>query len=171
MRLCTYTPAHEPGCLQIFEGNTVPFFAARERASFLDYLKGLKPPCFYFVVQEESEDVLACGGMNFDTPNHLAYLRWDMVSRKHHRQGVGTFLALSRLSLICQRPEIQTVRLGTSQYSWRFYEKLGFSTRQITPNGIAPGLDEYLMDLGLEQNVRRQLERFGRENAISWEAP
>ena len=99
MRLCKYTLADEPDCLNIFDGNTPPFFAVRERASFLDYLKGLKPPCFHFVVRGDDANMLACGGLNFDAPKHSAYLRWDMVSRgrrtQRHAYRVGSGMAAS----------------------------------------------------------------------------
>jgi len=108
--------------------------------------------------------------MNFEAPTRLARLRWDMVFREFQRRGVGTFLVQSRLYLIFQNSEIRTVSLGTSQYSYRFYEKMGFSTLQVVPDGIAPGLDEYLMQLKLEGKLRSTLVRFGQENAISWEA-
>ena len=167
MKLSEYTPGHEGACLSIFDGNTPPFFAVQERELFAGYLKKVSPPYYYFLVRDNDEAVLACGGMNFEAPNHLAYLRWDMVSRDFQRRGAGSFLVLSRLALICQVPDIQTVLLGTSQYSYRFYEKMGFATRRITPDGIAPGLDEYIMGLELDGEMRNKLEGFLKEKAVS----
>ena len=157
MKLCEY------------DGNTPPFFAIQERELFSGYLKRVTPPYFYFLVQDDDEAILACGGMNFDPPNHLAKLRWDMVSRDFQRRGVGAFLVLSRLALICQVPDIQTVLLGTSQYSYRFYEKTGFAIRRVTRDGIVPGLDEYLMGLELGVEIRNKLETFGKEKSVSWD--
>jgi N-acetylglutamate synthase-like GNAT family acetyltransferase len=170
MKLCQYTPANESGCLNIFDSNTPPYFASRERERFVDYLKAVFPPFYYFVVRDDDEAVVACGGMNFDAHERLAKLRWDMVSRDLHHRGVGTFLVRGCLSLICQRPGVQTVSLGTSQYAYRFYEKMGFSTRQINKDRLAPGLDEYLMVLELDEKLRREVDGFGEEKAISWDA-
>ena len=167
MKLCEYTPEYEQVCLSIFDGNTPSFFAVQERELFAGYLKKVSPPYFYFLVRDDDETILACGGVNFDAPNHLAYLRWDMVSRDFQRRGVGAFLVLSRLAIICQVPDIQTVLLGTSQYSYRFYERMGFATHRIAPDGIAPGLDEYLMGLELEDDIRNKLETFGKEKSVS----
>ena len=64
-------------------------------------------------------------------------------------------------------PDIQTVLLGTSQYSYLFYEKMGFATRRITPDGTAPGLDEYIMGLELDGEMRNKLEGFLKEKAVS----
>ena len=157
--------------MNIFDENTPPFFAVQEREPFLGYLKRVIPPCFYFLVRDGDEAILACGGIKFDALNHVAHLRWDMVSRDLQRRGVGAYLVLSRLALICQRPEIQTVVLGTSQYSYRFYEKMGFSVRRIAQDGIAPGLDEYSMGLELDGEIRSRLEIFGKEKVVLKDLP
>jgi len=105
MKLCKYSPADELVCLNIFDSNSPPFFAFQERERFADYLKAASPPFYYFVVREV-ETIVACGGMNFDARERSAKLRWDMVSKDFHRQGIGTFLVMGRLYLICQRPGV-----------------------------------------------------------------
>jgi GNAT superfamily N-acetyltransferase len=169
MKLCKYTPADEQVCLTIFDGNTPPFFAPEERELFAGYLHRVAPPYFYFLVRDDDGSALACGGMNFDTSGGCATLRWDMVAREYHHRGIGAFLVLSRLSLICQVPEIQTVLLGTSQYAQRFYEKMGFASHRITQDGIAPGLDEYIMQMKLDEKIRGRLGPFGKEKLLAWE--
>jgi len=149
MKLCEYTPADEQDCLAIFDSNTPAFFVPQECETFQGFLRGLAAPYAYFVVRDESGTVVACGGIKLELSNRVAKLRWDMVTGVLHGRKIGTFLTSSRLALIRQSVEIQTVRLHTSQYSYKFYEKMGFDTLHITPDGIVPGMDEYAMELML----------------------
>jgi predicted GNAT family N-acyltransferase len=157
MKLYRFVPEDKHDCLRLFDSNTPPFFAAEERRKFDEFLDGQSPPYFYFVVRESTEEIIACGGIKVEPENGLAMLRWDIVTRERHGQGVGAFLTKSRLYLICQLPEIQRVELGTSQYAQKFYKKMGFSSLQITKNGIMPGLDEYTMTMAIDESRRKEI--------------
>jgi N-acetylglutamate synthase-like GNAT family acetyltransferase len=156
MRLDEYVPADEQACLAIFDSNTPAFFAVKERETFQRFLRGLAAPYAYFVVRDEQETIVACGGTKLEPANGLAKLRWDMVAGDLHGRKIGSFLTGARLELIRRSREIRTVRLGTSQYSYLFYEKMGFVTLHITPDGIVPGMDEYVMELTLGETKRIQ---------------
>jgi len=149
VKLDEYTPADEQACLALFDSNTPAFFALQERETFQGFLRGLAAPYAYFVVRDEAGMIVACGGIKLEPANGLAKLRWDMVAGALHGRNIGSFLTSSRLELIRQTAEIRAVRLGTSQHSYRFYEKMGFVTLHITPDGILPGMDEYAMELTL----------------------
>ncbi len=156
-RLCRFAPEDKHNCLKLFDGNQLPYFAVEERPKFEQFLDKLAPPYFYFVVRGEAEAIIACGGIKLDLPNNLARLRWDMVRRECQGQGVGTFLTKARLWLLCQIPEVELVCLGTSQHSHKFYEKMGFSTLQVKANGIAPGLDEYTLQMVFDESQRNEI--------------
>jgi len=40
----------------------------------------------------------------------------------------------------------------------------------IRKDGLAPGLDEYLMGLELDENMREKMDRFGKEKENAWDA-
>ena len=149
LHLCQYVPNYKQDCLEIFDSNTPKYFAHEERREFADFLENQNPPYYYFVVKEQLGGIVGCGGIKFDLERQVAKLRWDMVQFQHHREGIGSFLTQNRLAIIRQSPEVKQVLLGTSQYSYPFYEKMGFRIYQITEDGIAPGFDEYVMKIEL----------------------
>jgi len=166
MKLIEYTPMDEKECLLVFDSN-VPFsFAPQEKETFQSFLEKLAPPFSYFVVRDNNEKIIACGGIRLRLSEHSAWLRWDMVAKEFHNQKIGTFLALSRLHRICQLPEIQMANLCTSQHSYQFYEKIGFSVQRIVPDGIVSGMDEYFMELKLDDNKRQEIEEFTRRESL-----
>jgi hypothetical protein len=166
MKLCEYTPVDEKECLAVFDSNTPQFFAVRERETFQGFLDRLAAPYSYFVVRNAGEKTIACGGIKLELSNQLAKLRWDMVAFELHHQSIGTFLTLSRLYRICQFPEIRIVSLHTSQYSYLFYEKMGFVVQHIIPDGILPGMDEYFMKLNLDEERRQAIASFAQPASL-----
>jgi len=166
MKLCEYIPTNEKDCLSVFDSN-VPFsFAPQERETFQSFLERLAPPFSYFIVRDNHEKVVACGGIRLRLSERSAWLRWNMVTREFHKQKIGTFLTLSRLHRICQYADIQVANLCTSQHSYQFYEKIGFSVQKIIPDGIVPGMDEYFMEMKLDDNKRQEIEDFIRRESL-----
>jgi N-acetylglutamate synthase-like GNAT family acetyltransferase len=166
LKLCEYTPEDEKECLAIFDSNTLSYFAAQERETFQGFLNRLAAPYSYFVVRDAGAKIVACGGIKLEPSNQLAKLRWDMVSAELHHQSIGTFLTLSRLDRICQFQEIRTTSLHTSQHSYKFYEKMGFIVQHIIPDGIVPGMDEYFMQLNLDEGRRQVISRFVKQASL-----
>jgi hypothetical protein len=167
MKLQPYSHVFEKDCLSIFDSNVPVFFASEERETFLGFLKRQVHPYFYFIVRNTSEKIVACGGMKLEPATHSAMLRWDMVINEIQKQGIGTFLALSRLHLIAQNPDIQMVNLHTSQHSYRFYEKMGFVLQHMIPNGIVDGMDEYYMELNLSHEKIQELAAFAEQKLLT----
>jgi len=166
MKLCEYTSASEKDCLAVFDSNVSFSFAAQERETFQSFLRKLALPYSYYVVKNDDEIIVACGGIKLELSNRVARLRWNMVMREFHNQNIGTFLTLSRLYPICKSPDIQMVNLYTSQHSYQFYEKMGFVLQKIVPDGIVPGMDEYFMELKLDKGVKQELERFAKRESL-----
>lgn len=167
MKLCEYIPANEKDCLAIFDSNTPLFFDTQEQETFRGFLNRLAPPYYYFLVRDVDEQIVACGGMKLEPSNHSAMLRWDMVAREFHNQNIGTFLALRRLYVISQNPDIQMANLHTSQHSYQFYEKIGFVLQRIIPDGIVAGMDEYYMELKFTKEKIQELEAFASQETLA----
>jgi hypothetical protein len=167
MKLCAYTPADEQNCLAIFESNAPLFFATQERETFQRFLNRLASPYAYYVVRDADEKIVACGGTKLEIANHSAWLRWDMVAKEFHGNKIGTFLTMSRLWLICQIPEIELVNLCTSQHTYPFYQTLGSVLKKVIPEGIVPGMDEYFMELKLDNPKCNELKLFSEHAALA----
>lgn len=134
-----YEPADLPRVLEIFDSNVPQYFTTAERPGFQNFLAALPGP--YWVVESASHEMVACGGYAVVTAERRADLCWGMVARAYHKRGVGRFLTRARIDAATADPAVEFVHLNTSQHTRKFYEKLGFETLAVTPNGYGPGLD------------------------------
>lgn len=155
MPFLNYQPERERACLSIFDSNTPQYFAPQEKDKFIAFLN--RPNKLYFVVTSAKDEVVACGGYNFNDDKTLAWLRWDMVLSSVHQHGLGTYLTLGRMALICDEKQTESIHVGTSQHTYPFYEKMGFEIYRVTKNGIAPEIDEYRLSLNLDRNKRKAI--------------
>ncbi len=141
------TSADIEACMQVCSANHPEYIASHEIEDFLRFLTD-KPyaPSPYFVV-EVGKRLVACGGVAIE--GAAAHLCWGLVHPSRHRQGLGTLLLEHRLKWVGARAGIERVELCTSQKTTAFYERFGFETTQVTPNGFGVGLDRYDMVLPL----------------------
>lgn len=130
-------------CLSLFDSNTGLYFSDDERPAFEAFLDALPGP---YLVGTVSDRIIFCGGYaaDRDDPKRAA-LCWGMVDRAHHGMGYGKQLSRIRLEQIEADPRFNTIRLSTSQHTFGFYEKLGFTVTDVIKDGLMPGLDEVRM--------------------------
>ncbi len=147
LHLRPYQPADFQQCIAIFASNTPPYFAPHEQAEFAEFLQKNSDP--YFVVTTEDNTIIGCGGYYLYAAQPIAGLTWGMIANTHHGTGAGRFLLLVRLQQLCETTNVATVVIVTSQYTYRFFEKVGFVIETITPDGFGVGLDKYKMALHL----------------------
>lgn len=148
MKLRDYRANDKAACLAIFDSNLPEYFARYERLEFDEFLDA--PSCTYFVIESETTTaaIIGCGGYHYDPETSKAILCWGMVTRAHHKTGVGKALLVGRLMKLCAESDGQAVlTLNTSQYTYGFFEKFGFIITRIVEHGLAPGLHEYDMEL------------------------
>ena len=138
-----YAPADRTACLAIFDGNVPEYFAQEERAGFVEFLERVDSRLRPYLVLAAGSQVIACGGLSIDPANRCAAFSWGMVDRAHHGAGHGTRLLEARIALAKQGPDIDELRLATSQHTRAFYERFGFEMTRVTPDGFAPGLDQW----------------------------
>lgn len=144
-----YLPKDRSACLAIFDGNVPTFFAARERLEFIDCLDAVNDTDQPYLVLIRNGAIVACGGLYVEPGTRQARLSWGMVDHALHRQGLGRHLTEARLALARGMPGIVEIGLATSQHSQGFYARLGFAVQKVTPDGLAPGLDQWDMVLRL----------------------
>lgn len=149
MLIRAYTNTDREACLVVFKSNVPRFFAPRELKDFISWLHLLATEktreSFYYVVEKDTQ-CIACGGFHLDKISLKATMVWGMVHQSFHRQGIGQKLLNFRIHQIQkQEPKVRIV-LDTTQHSYRFFQKLGFTVTKITHNYYAPGLDRYDME-------------------------
>lgn len=147
MRVREYTPQDRGPCLAVFDSNVPEYFRDFERESFAAFLDDLPGP--YLVIEDDDGAIVGCGGYAVVPETRAADLCWGMVRRSLHGTGLGRLLTDARLDRIRRDPAAEAVALNTSQHTRGFYERRGFVTEKVTPDGFAPGLDRCDMRLVL----------------------
>ena len=149
-----YTKADHEACMDLFDSNCPPFFDSSERELFDNWLTGIDIGRYarenikvsHFYVVENEQGIIACGGFYLLTDSPFARLSWGMVDRKMHKKGIGTEFFRYRLEEQKKKYPNIKMALDTSQHTFRFYEKMGFAVKKITPDGYGAGLDKYDME-------------------------
>lgn len=126
-------------CLAVFDSNVPAFFRQHEREEFRAFMQALPGP--YFVLVNSEGEVVGCGGYAVVAEDERADLCWGMVRADLHGDGLGKLLTETRLRDAAADPRVKTVSINTSQHTAGFYERLGFHTLEVIPDGYAPGLD------------------------------
>ena len=106
----------------------------------------------YFVFEEHSK-ILGAGGINYFLEEKLARISWDMVAPKSQGKGIGKKLTQHRINHLKGNPEIDIIRVRTSQHAYKFYEKMGFELEKIEKEYWAKNFDLYLMQMKNETNT------------------
>ncbi|MFB9904024.1 GNAT family N-acetyltransferase [Allokutzneria oryzae] len=147
MFISPYRAVDLPEVLAVFDSNVPRYFDTAERAEFAEFLDGFAE---HYLVGRENGQVIACGGHapHRSRPDTWT-LCWGMVHSEHHRRGLGARLLTARLDDIASHGPA-TVVLATSQHSAGFFERHGFITEKITPDGFAEGIDQYDMRLRID---------------------
>lgn len=145
--------------LALFDSNVPQFFAAQERADFIEFIEDLPGP--YFVALDADGAAVGCGGYAVhDKKPETAALCWGMIHRAHHGKGWGDALLRHRLDLIAREPVFGSVEIETSQFSRGFFERYGFVQRRTVADGFAPGIDLIEMVLDVVAYRAASSERF-----------
>ncbi len=128
------------------------YFAEEELVLFATFLeRDVIERGPYSVIFKEDK-IVGCGGIALKAPDKYAnephvIMAWGMVDNKHHKEGFGKELLKHRIQ---QAKEIYPgikIALGTSQYTFEFFEKYGFKTVFYEKDHWAKGLDLYQMEL------------------------
>ncbi|UYQ94193.1 GNAT family N-acetyltransferase [Chitinophaga horti] len=139
-----YTPAHREDCLTAFHSNRPKYFTEEEVLLFTNWLDQHGDDNFF--VMEHEGKIVACGGVFHDAKQAVAGLAWGMVHQDYHKKGFGKLFTLFRIDLMRQLFPDFLHQMNTTQHTVAFYEKMGFHTVKITPDGFAPGYDRYDME-------------------------
>lgn len=150
-----YNIIDQPRCLKIFESNCPEFFEKEELTGFKLWLNGLNNHVLvyrnsgsdHYFVLEENNNVIACGGYYVEKERPNIIMAWGMVDRAFHRKGYGKQLFQYRIDEIHNSFPEHSIILDTSQHTYKFFQKFGFTVNNIIANGYGTGLDRYDMKL------------------------
>jgi N-acetylglutamate synthase-like GNAT family acetyltransferase len=99
----------------------------------------------YYYVFETKDGIIGCAGFYLLKDQNIATLAWGMIHSSFHKMGYGSLSLLERKRMIHKINPSFKIALSTSQHTFPFYEKMGFSTTGIIAQGFGPELDRYDM--------------------------
>lgn len=139
-----YIATYKKEVIQLLKLNTPKYFDPSEENEFRNYLDSKLED--YFIVFE-NDTIIGCGGINYHIENKEAILSWDMIHPDHHGKKLGTLLTKHRLDHIKKNTIAESVLVRTSQFTYKFYEKMGFATIETKKDFWAKGYHLYTMKL------------------------
>lgn len=159
MTLRDYTTEDKEQCLAVFRSNCPLYFDESEYLLFAQWLDhqgnsemGYQSPTYantvqdcYYVVELPEIGIVGCGGFYIQNEPQEARLAWGMIHSSFHKQGYGTHLYKHRYHAIQLHWPNHQLTLGTSQHTFAFYEKMGFTVVDTIPSGYGEDLDRYDM--------------------------
>ena len=138
-----YTPADKPYLIALLRLNTPHYFSPEEEQDLIHYLDN---SIYKYYVLTKNENIVGAGGINLSDDLTTGILSWDFFHPDYHGQGLGTTLTRFRIQKIKEMSTVTTVRVRTSQLTYKFYGKFGFKICEINKDYWAKGLDLYLME-------------------------
>jgi len=141
-----YHPDDLKAALKLLDLNTPEYFAPEERPGYEKYLRERVGEDF---VVEINGKVIGCGGVSYKADGHTAMFSWAMIHPQHQGKGFGRKLGEHRLEHIRSQPRFKTVVVRTSQFTYAFYQKLGFQLQKMEKDYWARGYDLYYMEMEL----------------------
>lgn len=142
-----YTPEDRPACVALFKANTPHWFAPYELEQYESFLDD--EPQTYFIMLDVDGSIIGAGGIEVETARRVGWLTWGMVDSTRHGQGLGKSLLEYRLTQLKANLNVDRICIDSSQLTSPFYEKYGFVTQRIIPDGYAAGLHRHEMELRL----------------------
>jgi len=139
-----YTKKDKSTLIELLRQNTPEYFDLSEEIEFINYLDNELED--YFVYELDFK-IIGAGGINYFLEEKSARISWDMVDSKSQEKGIGKKITQHRINHLKRNSEVETIRVRTSQYAYKFYGKMGFELEKIEKNYWAKNFDLYLMEM------------------------
>jgi [ribosomal protein S18]-alanine N-acetyltransferase len=148
-----YKKEDRAACIEIFRSNTPFYFADIELPYYEHWLDGQGEGQLaydetsaehYYVIHHDGR-ILACGGFYIPKGERRANMVWGMVDSSLHKKGIGRQFLEYRIAQIQSLYPGYIISLDTTQHTYKFFEKLGFTVTTITPDHYTKGLHRYDM--------------------------
>jgi len=143
MTIHPYASDDDDEIIELLRLNTPKYFAKSEQADLLDYLTNHID--HYYIVEIDGR-IMGCGGFNRSADDKSGVLSWDIIHPDSQGKGVGSELAKHRINAM-RELGVENMGVRTSQHAYKFYEKMGFTLKEVVKDYWAKGFDLYNMDL------------------------
>ena len=138
-----YTISDKENLIHIFNLNVPDYFHQTELSEFVSYLD-VKAKT-YCVIELNGEII---GGIGYEVrqSDRSGRINWMFLHPGFSGLGYGKEAALACISLLKTQQDVDVLIVRTSQFAFKFFEKLGYKLISQEKNYWAPGLDLYLME-------------------------
>lgn len=138
-----YQPTDKNAVIDLIRQNTPAYFAPKEEADFSNYLDSERELYFVLLLNKK---VVGCGGINFTKDKASGKISWDIIHPQYQGKLLGAQLLKYRIEILKSIDGIQKITVRTSQLAYKFYEKQGFTLKEIQRDYWAKGFDMYSME-------------------------
>lgn len=139
-----YSSSDKPQILELLKLNTPEFFAVSEEKDLKQYLENEVED--YFVVEENTK-IIGAGGINYVPKEKIATISWDIIDPNSQGKGIGRKLTQHRIDQLKGNQKVDSIVVRTSQLTYKFYEKMGFTLEKVEKDFWAKNFDLYQMKL------------------------
>lgn len=133
-------------CLELFEQNCPDYFAENEREEFVAYLNHQNKSQEYWLCEQKSS-TLGAFGLHLDEYRHVARINWIIVSKYHHKAGIGKIMMREVISRTRSYPKVQIIHISASQHSAPFFAHFGAVEKSFHENGWGPAMHRIEMEM------------------------
>ena len=155
MHIRPYTHPDAVKCRELLISNIPKYFVMDDLKGLDNWMNALdtdtmphdSAEAFYFYILELKEEIIGCAGFYLMKGENKAQLSWGIVHADYHNKGYGKLLFDYRVNKIKEIAPERQITLWTSQYTVKYFEKLGMVIDSITINGLKNGYDKYVMHL------------------------
>ncbi len=149
MKIKRYTSQNKKEVINLLKLNTPNFFDPSEEQDFSNYLDNEVED--YFVIEENSK-IIGAGGINYFPDEKIARISWDIIAPDSQGKGIGKKLTEFRINHLKENLFVNKIVIRTSQFVYKFYEKMGFKLEIIEKDYWAENFDLYQMTMRNHRN-------------------
>lgn len=158
-----YTPEDLHACLTVYHSNEGQFFPTGRVDEFTAFLeRGTS----YFLVVEQENEIVGCGGLELSGDGPWAWLVHGMIHKDRQRRGLGTTLLAARLSLLEPDGQPVEVRLRAGTAAASFYDRFGFGLHSVAQHAYGPGEHGGNLELTISPEVVEALRATLPEHGV-----
>ncbi|NVO09102.1 MAG: GNAT family N-acetyltransferase [Bacteroidales bacterium] len=138
-----YHPGDKGKLIDIFKLNVPKFFDEKEISDFEKYLDNNLDT---YLIIEQNNYIVGGFGYYIDNEDGSGKITWIFLHPEKAGRGLGTQAIEYCLSKLRENKSVKKLVVRTSQFSYKFFEKFGYTLVRTEKDYWGQGLDLYLME-------------------------
>ena len=128
--------------IEIFKKNIPEYFAAEELSDFIVYLDVYAATYLSIIYKDR-----IVGGLGYEVrhSDSSGRINWIFMHPEFKNKGLGSEAVEYCIQLLINDNQIKILIVRTSQHAFKFFERQGFTLKEVQQNYWSEGLHLYLM--------------------------